>query len=368
MLIYNNLRVADANGTSLPARLDVLAGNRLAIDVDDASAVYPVRIDPTFSDAQWISMNGDVAGVDATVRATAIDASGNVYIGGDFLVAGSTVVNRIAKWDTATGTWSALGSGMNGPVNALAIGGGATLYAVGGFTTAGGIPANRVARWDPSSSEWSALGAGTTNSATTVAVDGNGHVYVGGTGLFGAIARIAMWNGSTWSPLGPGLSGFPSAMVVDAANNLYVGGAFTATTGGAVSLPRVAKWTPSTGTWSALGTGMDGNVGALALDSSGNLYAGGSFSNAGGVSAMRIAMWNGSAWSALGTGMNSTVNALAVDGNGTLYAGGFFNTTGGVATGTVAKWNGSSVVGGRHGTNRRDSCSCGYWHRCLRRR
>ena len=31
---------------------------KLAVVVNDAEAVYPVRIDPTFSDANWVSMGG----------------------------------------------------------------------------------------------------------------------------------------------------------------------------------------------------------------------------------------------------------------------------------------------------------------------
>ena len=58
--------------------------------------------------------------------------------------------------------------------------------------------------------------------------------------------------------------------------------------------------------WTALGSGMeikDGtspDVHAVVFDSSGNLYAGGNFTTAGGVAANYIAKWNGSAWSALG--------------------------------------------------------------------
>ncbi|MEQ1871831.1 MAG: MBG domain-containing protein, partial [Vicinamibacterales bacterium] len=351
-LAYSRLHVVDARGATLTARLDVLAGNRLAIAVDDANAVYPVRIDPIFSDAHWVSLNGDIAGVDAGVRASVTDAAGNVYVGGNFLLAGSTVVNRIAKWDPTTSTWSGLGTGMNGLVSALALSSDGSLYAVGSFTTAGGVPANRVARWDPGTSTWSALGAGTNLAATVVAVDGTGNVYVGGAGTFGnatpGTVRIAKWNGTTWSPLGPGLNGVPSAMVFDASGNLYVGGGFTATQGNAVALSRVAKWTPSTSTWSALGSGVSFSitatpgVAALAIDSSGNLFVGGGFDTAGGVSASRIAMWNGTSWSALGSGFNSTANALAFDSSGTLYAGGFFSTAGGVSTGTVARWDGSS--------------------------
>ena len=71
---------------------------------------------------------------------------------------------------------------------------------------------------------------------------------------------------------------------------------------------------------------MSGSVQALAV--SGNtLYAGGSFTNAGGVSANYIAQWNGSNWSPLGSGTDGEVTALAVSGS-TLYVGGGFSMAG----------------------------------------
>jgi len=60
-----------------------MADSALVVVVNDAEAVYPLRIDPTFSDANWISMGGD-QGVDGTVGAMAVDGAGNVYIGGEF--------------------------------------------------------------------------------------------------------------------------------------------------------------------------------------------------------------------------------------------------------------------------------------------
>jgi len=47
-----------------------------------------------------------------------------------------------------------------------------------------------------------------------------------------------------------------------------------------------------------------GNGTVFALATMGNnLYAGGSFTNMGGVPATRIAKWDGANWSALGTGV-----------------------------------------------------------------
>ena len=71
------------------------------------------------------------------------------------------------------------------------------------------------------------------------------------------------------------------------------------------------------------------------------LYAGGFFTTAGGVSANRIARWDGSIWSALGSGMNQGVAALAVhdDGGGSaLFAGGYFAGAVDSGDGYLAKW------------------------------
>jgi hypothetical protein len=101
---------------------------------------------------------------------------------------------------------------------------------------------------------------------------------------------------------------------------------------------------------------VDDNVTALAVFDDGSgpaLYAGGSFTHAGGSSANHIARWNGSTWSALGAGVStsgstSSVQSLAVfdDGSGpALYAGGDFAQAGGVNVHNIAKWNGTSWSG-----------------------
>ncbi len=287
-------------------------------------------------------------GVSDPVYALALDGSGNLYTSGMFTTAGRVSANHIAMWDGSR--WSALGSGMDGAVLALALDGNGNLYAGGAFTTAGGVSANHIALWD--GSRWSALGSGIDGGVWALALDGNGNLYAGGafTTAGGVSANhIAMWDGSRWSALGSGMDDpdYPWvwALALDGSGNLYAGGDFT--TAGDVSANHIAMWDGSR--WSALGSGMGGpdyvRVQALALDGIGNLYAGGAFTTAGGVSAHGIAMWDGSGWSALGSGMDGSdypwVFALALDGNGKLYAGGGFTTAGGVSVNYIAMWDGS---------------------------
>ena len=62
----------------------------------------------------------------------------------------------------------------------------------------------------------------------------------------------------------------------------------------------------------------------LALDSSGNLYAGGNFTLAGGVAnTVRIAKWDGSVWTPLSTGLTDTVLDIAIDKNDNVYVAGY---------------------------------------------
>jgi len=93
--------------------------------------------------------------------------------------------------------------------------------------------------------------------------------------------------------------------------------------------------------WTALGSGMNATVDALAVSGS-NVYAGGYFTRAGGNFATNIAKWSGSSWSALGTGMNNYVRTLGLSGS-QLYAGGAFTRP--VVARPRALPNGTEVVG-----------------------
>src|SRR5687767_2401442 len=91
------------------------------------------------------------------------------------------------------------------------------------------------------------------------------------------------------------------------------------------------------------------NAVASALTSTpGVLYVGGSFNNAGGISeADRIATWNGSSWGAVSSSdaqfPNGGVLDIAVSEDGKVYAGGSFTDAGGnVNADYLAVWNGAT--------------------------
>lgn len=362
-LVYHKLQVMDASGVRLTARMSKHGANEIHIRIDDEGAIYPITIDPTVSDADWVSMNNLMVGADEAINAVLVVGS-DLYVGGSFSKIGNVQARSIAKWNGTT--WSALGSGMSSSVYSLVEKNG-ILYAGGSFDSAGGIHVNRIAKWNGTT--WSALGSGVagveswdqpTISIYSLAIHSNGDLYVGG--IFdsaGGIAtgRIAKWNGTIWESLGAGVNrnslydgrdNGVFSIVMKSNGEVYAGGLFDSA--GGVHVNNIAKWDGAT--WSALAGGIDEipdygehpdqGVNALALDASENLIVAGSFYSAGGVSANKIVKWDGAKWSPLGTGISGRINDLVFDDTWNLYVSGVIDSAGGIPVKNIAKWDGST--------------------------
>jgi hypothetical protein len=308
----------------------------------------------------WSALLNGMGGGSVTALAVFDDGNGSaLYAGGTFVSAGSVAANRIAKWDGTS--WSALGSGVSGGyVSALIAfddGNGSALYACGSFTSAGGVAAERIARWNGTS--WSALaggwGSGSPAFISSLAVYDAGSgpaLHAGGTmqNMGGPPSSfVARWDGGNWSLLTNPWDAGESVLALAVGNlgsgsALYAGGDFVSV--GGVWANGIAQWNGSA--WSPLGSGMnyvwEPPVQALTILDDGTgpaLYAGGTFSTAGGAAASNIARWDGTQWAALGSGVNAAVFALAPydHGNGpALFAGGSFTSAGGAPSNHIAEW------------------------------
>jgi hypothetical protein len=305
-LQYAALHVTDATGRALPASFEVASATRVSIVVDDRDAAYPVRIDPTLSDANWtafalIATNGDVNAIAKN--------GGDLYIGGTFTLMGLDVpVNRVAKWNGST--WSALGAGVpSGTVRALHYHAASNRLYIGGSFG--------VQVWD-----------GTTHSSPDLlppvfafASHGNA-VYAGVNQGTGGVITTSD-GGANWSQVGATFAGGVVALVVDpATGTLYAGGFFDNV---GVPANNVARWNGTA--WAALGDGLMDVVTCLAWDATQNrLFAGGGFRGTPPTVPDHVAAWNGSAWSSVGdafTPLPADLNAIAWDAKqGRLFIGG----------------------------------------------
>jgi hypothetical protein len=272
-----------------------------------------------------------------------------LVVWGSFTQIGGVTHNRIARWNTFTNTWSALGSGLaQVPVQVVQIAGQTFNdidYVAVGVSQAGGVAVNGLARWTGSAwQNYGGTGSNILDGSFYTAINFGG-VTVGGRDLsVNGAARngAARWNGSTWTSLaqpGTGTDGI-GRVVARHNNQTYVGGDFAAID--SVAANRIAQRDQENDAWLALGQGMNAPVRAL-ISFNGELIAGGSFSSAGGVSASRVAAWNGSSWRALGSGLDDDVHALVV-WNGDLIACGAFRSSGAVDVSNVARWTGSAWV------------------------
>lgn len=272
------------------------------------------------------ALNGQVA---ITVRMP----NGDIVVGGQFTMAGGVPVNYLARWDGST--WSPLGSGTNGDVwNAVLMPNG-DVVVVGNFTTAGNVSAAGIARWDGNT--WSALGVGNVSGSEIYSMTSapNGDLILGGyfATMGGVQANsIVRWDGTTWSALAAGLNSYVLALATLPNGDLVAGGTFTG---------NIARWDGTS--WSVLGQGMNLGVNALAVLPNGDLLASGGFTAAGGVAALRIARWDGASWSAFGPGVDDTlvpcaIYSFAVLEDGDVIAGGSFAQSGGVAAANLARF------------------------------
>lgn len=228
----------------------------------------------------------------------------------------------------------------------------------GGSLSLTGIGVRSSYRWN--GSDWSRWCY--TNGAIFAVLRIGANIYLTGGGNFqDMINRIARWDGTNFSQLSSGLNGTGRALATDG-TNLFVGGDFT--TAGGVTVNRVAKWDPVGATWSALNTGTigfnTGGVYALHWDAtSSSLYAFGTFTTAGGITANRGAVWSSSSstWSPIGgtgaSGFNNSVLTMSVDpDNRHIYVAGSFSQVNTTSTpGRIVRWNIPSSTYETIGTN-----------------
>jgi len=311
-------------------------------------------------------------GLSGSVRtiALATDGSGDVYIGGDFIVHDGVTVSHLARFNSDGSLDAAFdmsGGGANGVVSAIvpATDGSGDVYVGGRFDRLNGTPINNLARLNSDGSVDTRfdMGGGGANDAVFAiapALDGSGDVYVGGyfTGINGTTSNhLARLNSdgsvdSAFDMSGGGANYEVDAIatVTDNSGKVYVGGWFTSINGSKIN--RLARLNSDGSVDSTFGTsagGADFSVNAIALarDGSGDVYVGGLFTSFNNTASNLLARLNSdgsvdTAFSMSGSYVYAIV--AAADNSGDVYIGGRFDQFNGANANNLVRLNSDNSV------------------------
>ena len=253
-----------------------------------------------------------LSGGTTTVNAIAIAANGDVYVSGDFLNAGGAATADYIAVKLAGGTdWTTItaGGACNGVVLSLCLTDDGYLWAGGMFDSIGGVAAECIAKYNIATGAWTAAAGFDNVSDVIFAITQgqDGTIYAGG--MFQDASAdpdadyLAYWTGTAWAAVGGTLDALVQALAVGADGKLYAGGAFTTWNG--VATNYIGCWNGSA--VSAMNGGTDNNVSSIWIDEDNNLYLAGGFTTAGGVAIYDgVAIWNGNSYSAFPVDFSAT--------------------------------------------------------------
>jgi hypothetical protein len=264
-------------------------------------------------------------GFNGSVRALAVDASGNVIVGGAFTNYNGNARNRLVRLIGTTGAFDStlvIGTGLPATVNALAVQPDGKILIGGDFTSYNGQARNRIAR---------------ISSTGTIDTTGGGGQFDIGTGFNSSVNAIAMGVGTD-------------------AGKIYVGGAFT-TYKGVINKKYIIRLTSTgaeDGTFDisavpAANGGFNNTVRTIKVDTNAlsphyqKVYVGGDFTTYKGVAANRIIRLNSNgsrdATFNIGNGFNGIVRSIDILSDGRLIVGGDFTEYNNIGTNSIARIN-----------------------------
>jgi hypothetical protein len=305
------------------------------------------------------NFNGGVESIPPSigvVYAIGFDSSNNMYIGGDFIQLGTTAptssANGFGVWDGSSWTKTTTTHYLNvsyGTVRSIAFDSAGYLYIGGKFTSMGGginydSDMEVIAKHD--GTNWTPLGVGSSINGVMLydmAFDSNDNLYV--VGEITGFSCAQVWDGTSWTVLVSQFASFnsnPYTVAIDSSDNVYIGGAFTSYNSN--SLSYITKYNQTTNSWDSLGSGLNGFVNDIYIDTNNDLYVTGGFMNAGATYVEAVAKWDGTSWSSLGGG-GVYPSGYTIIKNGTdVYVGGDINIAddGTVPIGKFARYDGTS--------------------------
>ena len=245
------------------------------------------------------------------VETMAVDSNGKLLVGGSFTSYSGSTQNYLVRLNTdgTKDTSFNIGTGFNNTIYAVSVDSNGKILVGGNFTTYSGSSQNYIVRLNTDGTKDTSFNIGTG--------------FVGFTG---------------------GGKGLVSEIVVDSNGKILVGGNFTSYQGtGSNYLTRINSDGTKDTSFNNFGSGFDSHVYSIVVDSSGNIIAGGFFDNYKSSAQARLIRLNsdGSKDTSfnIGTGFNGIVYSLSIDSNAKIVAGGTFTSYSGSTQNYLVRLN-----------------------------
>jgi uncharacterized delta-60 repeat protein len=278
----------------------------------------------------------------SAVYSLTVQSDGKVLVGGNFSSYNGTSRPRIARLNadgSLDSSFAPTGTGLNGLVNSVVLQSDGKVLVGGNFTSYNGTSTPRMARLNADGSldsSFAQTGVGLNNEVFSLAVQSDGKILVGGSfNSYNVTSapRVARLNAdgsfdSSFAQTGTGLSGWVQSLAIQSDGKVMVGGGFTFYNG--TSTPRIARLNADgsfDSSFAQTGTGLDGVVYSVVVQSDGKVLVGGEFWSYSGTSTPRVARWNADgsldvSFSQTGVGLNGRVQSLVIQSDGKVLVGG----------------------------------------------
>lgn len=299
------------------------------------------RVDATFNTYDD-GLSGD--GFDNTVRTVSIQSDGKLIVGGDFLNfngAATPYLCRLLPDGTKDSSFN-LGTGINGKVYCSLIQPDGKILLGGSFTLFNSETTNRLLRLNTDGSldvTFNTTIASSSGVIYSLALQANGSIVIGGsfTNYNGSnVTRIAriLPDGNLDSTFvtGTGANGIIYALQIQSNGKIIVGGSFTLFN--EILSNKIIRLNAdgSNDITFVTGTGFDNDIKTLAIQTDGRILIGGDFTKYNNVINNRIVRLNGdgsidvSFISGLGFSKGG-VSVIKINTNGSIVLGGSFTGT-----------------------------------------
>jgi len=299
-------------------------------------------------------------GFNGDVYATTIDSNGKTLVGGNFTAYSGSTQNYLIRLNTdgTKDTSFNVGTGFNANVWAVAVDSNGKVLVGGNFTTYDGSAQNYLIRLNSDGTKDTSfnIGSGFTGFTTqrglvdVIVVDPNGKILIGGNfnSYQGSSSNYLVRLNSDGSKdtsfdVGAGFDSWVLSIALDSSGKILVGGFFNLYR--SLTQNRLIRLNTdgTKDTSFNIGTGFNGLIYSISIDSNGKIVTGGSFTTYQGSSQNFLVRLNtdGTKDTSLniGTGFNFIVNSIAIDSNSKLLVGGNYSTYQGSTQNSLIRLN-----------------------------